>query len=177
LAALAQLPGEAQSFAALATGTRALVGQVLGSGALPPDWVQLTNAAPADVTPQGSGAGDRYGFDAVRIPIRWAASCTESERKAAAVLWPVLGPAALHGRATVDLGLRRGELQGRGAVKSPVGLVAAAASGWAAGHRHEALGLLARAEALDHEHPSYYSSAWVALGRVFLETGRLGTCP
>jgi endoglucanase len=177
LAALAQLPGEAQSFAALATGTRALVGQVLGSGALPPDWVQLTNAAPADVTPQGSGAGDRYGFDAVRIPIRWAASCTESERKAAAVLWPVLGPAALHGRATVDLGLRRGEIQGRGAVKSPVGLVAAAASGWAAGHRHEALGLLARAEALDHEHPSYYSSAWVALGRVFLETGRLGTCP
>jgi endoglucanase len=62
-------------------------------------------------------------------------------------------------------------------VKSPVGLVAAAASGWAAGHRDEALGLLARAEALDHEHPSYYSSAWVALGRVFLETGRLGTCP
>jgi len=177
LAALAQLPGEAQSFGALAAGTRALVGQVLGSAALPPDWVQLTTAAPADVTPQGSGVDDRYGFDAVRVPIRWAASCTASERKAAAVLWPTLGPAALHGRATVDLGLRSGEIQGRGAVQSPVGLVAAAASGWAAGHRGEALGLLHRAEALDHEHPSYYSSAWVALGRVFLETSRLGTCP
>jgi endoglucanase len=177
LAALAQLPGEAQSFPPLAAGTRALIGQILGSSARPPDWVQLTDAAPADVTPQGSGTNDRYGFDAVRIPIRWAASCTASERKAAASLWPALGPAALHGRATVGLGLRGGETQPRGAVKSPVGLVAAAASGWAAGHRDDALGLLSRAEALDHAHPSYYSSAWVALGRVFLETGRLGTCP
>ena len=62
-------------------------------------------------------------------------------------------------------------------MSSPVGLVAAAASGWAAGRRAEALALLSRAEALDHAHPTYYSSAWVALGRVFLETGRLGTCP
>jgi endoglucanase len=177
LAALALLPGEAQSFAALATGTRDLVGEVLGSAALPPDWVQLTNTAPADVTPQGSVTDDRYGFDAVRIPIRWAGSCAAADRRAAAALWPVLGPAALHGRATVELGLRRGEIQERGAVKSPVGLVAAAASGWASGHRSEALGLLFRAEVLDHAHPTYYSSAWVALGRVLLETGRLGTCP
>jgi endoglucanase len=177
LAALGRLPGQAQSFGAVATGTRALVGQVLGSTALPPDWVQLTDAAPADVAPQGTGTDDRYGFDAVRIPIRWAASCTASERQAAATLWPTLGRPALRGRATVDLGLRRNESHARGAVQSPVGLVAAAASGWAAGHRDEALGLLSRAEALDHAHPSYYSSAWVALGRVFLETGRLGTCP
>jgi endoglucanase len=177
LAALAQLPGPAQTFAALAAGTRALVGQVLGSGALPPDWVQLTNAGPADVTPQGSVTDDRYGFDAVRIPIRWAGSCAVADRRATAALWPVLGPAALRGRATVELGLRHGEIQERSAVKSPVGLVAAAASGWAAGHRDQALGLLFRAELLDHAHPTYYSSAWVALGRVFLETGRLGTCP
>jgi endo-1,4-beta-D-glucanase Y len=177
LAALAVLPGEIQSFAALAAGTRALVGQVLGSGALPPDWVQLTNAAPVDVRPQGSGTDDRYGFDAVRIPVRWAGSCTAADRRVAAALWPVLGPAALRGRATVELGLRHGEIQEHGAVKSPVGLVAAAASGWAAGHRSEALGLLFRAEVLDHAHPTYYSSAWVALGRVLLETGRLGTCP
>jgi endo-1,4-beta-D-glucanase Y len=176
LAALARLPGQAQAFGSLAAGTRALVGQVLGSVALPPDWVQLTGAALADVAPQ-SGFDDRYGFDAVRVPIRWAASCNASERRAAASLWPVLGPAALRGRATVDLGLRRGGTEERGAVKSPVGLVAAAASGWAAGQRSEALGLLSRAEALDHAHPSYYSSALVALGRVFLETGRLGTCP
>lgn len=65
----------------------------------------------------------------------------------------------------------------RGAVKSPIGLVAVAASGWAVGHRDEALALLSRAETQDRAHPTYYSSAWVALGRVLLETGRLGTCP
>lgn len=177
LAALAQLPAVSQSFTTLAAGTRALVGQVLDSSALPPDWVQLTGAAPADVTPQGSGTQDRYGFDAVRVPIRWAASCTASDRKVAATLWSTLGPPALRGRATVDLGLHRGGIQAPGAVKAPVGLVAAAASGWAAGQRKDALGLLSRAEALDHAHPSYYSSAWVALGRVLLETGRLGSCP
>ena len=177
LAALGQLPGEAQTFATLAAGTRALVAQILDTNALPPDWVQLTSGAPAAVSPQGSGADDPYGFDAVRLPIRWAASCTASDRHAAASLWPTLGAAAERGRATVDLGLRRGRQQSRGAVSSPVGLVAAAASGWAAGRRADALNLLERAEALNRVHPTYYSSAWVALGRVFLETARLGTCP
>lgn len=176
LAGLARLPGQAQTFGALAAGSRALVGEVLGSHALPPDWVQLTSGAPADVSPQG-GSDDRYGFDAVRVPIRWAGSCTASERKAAASMWPVLGPAAVRDRPTVELGLRRSDIEQRGAVKSPVGLVAAAASGWAAGQRDKALGLLSRAETLNREHPSYYSSALVALGRVLLETARLGTCP
>jgi endoglucanase len=175
LAALSQLPGQAQNFALLVAGTRALTSQVLAATALPPDWVQLTNGAPADVTPQGDTA-DRYGFDAVRLPIRWAASCDASDRRTAAALWPVLRRAAVRGR-TVDLGLHRGPAQGSGAVSSPVGLVAAAASGWASGRRAKALALLARAEAMDLAHPTYYSSAWVALGRVFMETGRLGTCP
>ena len=177
LAALGGLPGEARPFSALAAGMRTLVGQIMGSSALPPDWVQLAGPAPNEVSPQGSGAEDRFGFDAVRVPIRWAASCAPSDRRAVAALWPVLGRAALGGRATVDLGLRRSDRPGRGAVKSAVGLVAAAASGWAAGHRGEALDLLSRAEASDHAHPSYYAAAWVALGRVFLETSRLGTCP
>lgn len=177
LAVLGQLPGVAQNLNAVAAGTRALVTQVLASGSLPPDWVQVTGAAPADVSPQGNSTDDRYGFDAVRLPIRWAASCTVSDRKAVAALWPQLGPLALHGRATVALDLHGGHAQRRGAVSSPVGLVAAAASGWAAGDRDQALTLLSRAESLDHAHPSYYSSAWVALGRVLLETARLGTCP
>jgi endoglucanase len=177
LAALAELPGQAQPFGALAVGARALVAQVLKTNALPPDWVELTSGTPVDVTPQGGAADDRYGFDAVRLPIRWAASCAAGDRRAAAALWPSLGPPAARGRDTVDLGLRRGREQSRGAVSSPVGLVAAAASGWAAGHRAGALALLAHAEALNRAHSTYYSSAWIALGRVFLETGRLGTCP
>jgi endoglucanase len=177
LAALAQLPGQAQNFSALSSGTRALVGAVLGSSALPPDWVQLTSGAPADVTPQGSATDDTYGFDAVRLPIRWAASCTATERKAVAGLWPVLGPEVRRGRGTLGAGLDRGPGQWRRATSAPVGLVAAAASASASGQRGAALALLARAEALDRAHPTYYSSAWVALGRVFLETAQLGTCP
>jgi endoglucanase len=78
------------------------------------------------------GPGDPDGFDAVRLPIRWAASCDPADR--------------------------------------------AAAAGWAAGHRVDAALLLDRAQAEDRAHPTYYSSAWVALGRVFLQTYRLGTC-
>ncbi len=136
---------------------------MLATSALPPDWVQLTSGAPADVTPQ-AGTADRYGFDAVRLPIRWSASCDAPDRRTAAALWPELGRAAGRGR-TVDLGLQPGRVQGSRAVGSPVGLVAAAASGWASGRRDRALSLLARAESLNRAHPTYYSSAWVALGR------------
>jgi endoglucanase len=177
LAALGQLPGQAQSYAALAAGDRALVAQILGDSSLPPDWVQLTDAAPIDVAPQGGTSVDRYGYDAVRLPVRWAASCAASDRKTAGTLWPVLGPPAERGRANIDLGLRLGPDQRRDATTSPVGLVAAAASGWATGHRDQALALLAKAEAMNRVHPTYYSSAWVALGRILLETNRLGSCP
>ena len=61
-------------------------------------------------------------------------------------------------------------------MRSPLGLVAAAAVGWAAGHTGAALRLLDRAEATNRVRPTYYASAWVALGRVLLETARLGTC-
>jgi endoglucanase len=55
-----------------------------------------------------------------------------------------------------------------GAGRSPVALVAAAAAAHAAGDDHARDRLLAAAEALDAERPSYYGSAWVALGRELL---------
>ena len=138
--------------------------------------MQLQNGQPvvAVAGAPGHEASDGYGFDAVRMPIRWAASCASSDRRTAAELWPVLGRAALAGRSTVDLTLKGAP--GHQALRSPVGLVAAAAAGWSAGHRHDALQLLGRAEWADRAHPTYYSSAWVALGRILLETTRLGTC-
>ncbi len=176
LATLGQLPGQGPSFAALAAGTRALADGVLSADALPPDWLLLTTGTPLAVGPSGSGEGDRYGFDAVRLPIHWAASCDPADGHAVAALWHTLGPRARRGRGTVDLGIRGGAGSTKGAVSSPVGLVAAAAAGWAAGHHTMALALLATAEAQNRAHPTYYSSAWVALGRVFLQTRRLGTC-
>ncbi len=174
LSALGGLTTDGQDFAALAAGTRDLVGQVLAADALPPDWVQLTAGRALAIAPPGQEPDDGYGYDAVRLPIRWAASCDGTDRRVAAALWPPLDRAAQAGHATVGL-----RLSGRGAPqarRAPVGLVAAAAAGWAAGHRGAALQLLGRAEATNQAHPTYYSSAWVALGRMLLETRRLGTC-
>lgn len=36
--------------------------------------------------------------------------------------------------------------------------------------------LLARADAVDGRQPTYYSSAWIALGRMTLTTSLLGDC-
>jgi endoglucanase len=174
LTALAALGADSQDLATLAAGSRSVVGQLLAADPLPPDWVQLQNGQPLVAAPPGQEASDAYGFDAVRLPIRWAASCDASDRRTAAKLWPALGRPALTGRTTVDLTLRGAP--GHDALRSPVGLVAAAAAGWAAGHRHDALGLLVRAESMNRAHPTYYSTAWVALGRMLLETRRLGTC-
>ncbi len=174
LSALGGLTTDGQDFAALAAGTRDLVGRVLATDALPPDWVQEDAGRLVAVAPPGQEPNDGYGFDAVRLPIRWAASCDATDRRVAAALWPLLGRAAQAGRTTV--GLKLSGRGGRQAQRAPVGLVAAAAAGWAAGHRGAALELLGRAEADNQAHPTYYSSAWVGLGRMLLETRRLGSC-
>jgi endoglucanase len=172
---LGGLVGDPQDFASLAAGTRALVASVLAVDALPPNWVQLDGGQLTGRSP--SGPSDNYGFDAVRLPVRWAASCDATDRRAAAALWPALGRAALRNRPSVDLPVTPGSAANpKGAVRSPVGLVAAAAAGLAAGHRHDALVLLGRADAMNRARPTYYSSAWVALGLILLETQRLGTC-
>ena len=173
LAALGDL-ADPQGFAALAEGTRALVAGVLAVDILPPDWVQLATGPPSAVAPPGHGPVDRYGFDAARLPVRWAASCDDADRHTVAALWPPLERAARQDRPTVDLALTG--RRSTAAVHSPVGLVAAAAAGWAAGRTGAARQLLDRAEATNRVRPTYYASAWVALGRVLLETARLGTC-
>jgi endoglucanase len=167
--------GGTEELTAVAGATRALTGRILGTFALPPDWVQLDAAGqPSATGPSGAAGGDRFGFDAVRLPIRWAASCNAGDREAVARLWPVLGRAARTGAPTVDMSITHPA--GSAGSRSPLGLVAAAAAGWAAGHHVAALRLLDRAEAKTRAHPTYYASAWIALGRVFLETRRLGTC-
>jgi endoglucanase len=55
--------------------------------------------------------------------------------------------------------------------------VAAAAAAKAAGDREAVQQLLDQAQQWDSEHPTYYGSAWVALGRVMLTSAALGSCP
>jgi endoglucanase len=63
-----------------------------------------------------------------------------------------------------------------GSERHPMTLVAAAASAHAAGDEHAAGLLLDAARDLDDEHPTYYGAAWIALGRILLDTRRLGGC-
>jgi endo-1,4-beta-D-glucanase Y len=178
LAALgaARLGGGSDALTNVANTSRALTRRILNTWVLPPDWVELdANGQPSAVSPPGVDSdGDLYGFDAVRLPIRWAASCSPEDRQLVASLWPVLGRAAATTGPTVDL--RPTDAAHGGGTNSPVGLVAAAAAAWAAGHSVGALRLLDKAEARVRASPTYYASAWVALGRVELETRRLGTC-
>jgi endoglucanase len=55
--------------------------------------------------------------------------------------------------------------------------VARAAQAHAAGDDAAAAGLLDQAAEEDHAAPTYYGAAWLALGRVLLQSDLLGTCP
>jgi cellulose synthase (UDP-forming) len=108
-------------------------------------------------------------FDAVRVALRYAASCSGADRQLAASLWP------LYRR---DPGRDAYRLDG--SPSSPyvhaVSFVGAAAAAHAAGDRAASTRLLARAQAENDLYPSYYGAAWIALGRVLLTTNALGGC-
>jgi endoglucanase len=140
---------------------------------LPPDWAVATAAGATPIgTPLRPGAQARYGFDAVRLPVRMGESCSPADRRQAAAAWRGLRPIAGGPLpAVLDLGaspLERSE--------HPAALVGAAAAARAAGDRAAAARLLDRAERRDARAPTYYGAAWVALGRVLLTTGRAGRC-
>jgi hypothetical protein len=58
----------------------------------------------------------------------------------------------------------------------PLALVAAAAVADAAGAPGAARRLLDRANELDRRDPTYYGAAWLAIGRLWLDTASLGGC-
>lgn len=145
-----------------------------GSRRLPPDWAVLSpdgQVAPAG--PPSSNGSPAYGLDAERVPVWFAASCSTSERALSAATWPILRSAAGSG---ADLsysldGVSQSDLE------NPLGLVAAAAAADASGDRGAAATLLDRADAQSASYPTYYGDAWVALGRVLLDTTWLSPCP
>ena len=122
---------------------------------LPPDWARYDGAGVSATGAPGSRKKPSYGFDAVRVPVRLAESCSPADRALAARAWP-----SLRGRP------------GEHAAE----LVGAAGAGAAAGDRAARDDLLDRAAAWDADHPTYYGSAWVALGRVMLTSRLLGGC-
>jgi endoglucanase len=123
---------------------------------LPPDWAV---GASASGPPGDPGAAPTYGYDAVRVPIRLAETCDP----AAARLWPLLrrGDPAILPRTADSHGTS-------GASRNAVALVGAAAAAHAAGNDTQRDHLMAAAQALDAEHPTYYGAAWIALGTALL---------
>jgi endoglucanase len=177
---------------ALAETSRALTAGLLGGGrALAPDWARViavrphstlvkapgANAAPAaqpianPAAPQtvATAATMTSGLDAVRVAIRAAESCVARDRRIAAELWPLYRQAP--GRASYAM---------TGAPRTPqlhvASLIAAVAAARAANKPFEANRLLAQAEQLNTTTPTYYGSAWLALGRILLTTNALGAC-
>jgi endo-1,4-beta-D-glucanase Y len=173
LAALARASGDRRWTRLMRSGREIATALQAHRSGLPPDWAVAT---PSGATPIGSpsdaGAQPRYGFDAVRLPVRMAESCAVADRREAAAAWRGLRPLTRGPLpAVLDLGgtpLQRFE--------HPAALVGAAGAATGAGDRAAAARLLDRAARVDARAPTYYGAAWVALGRVRLTTDLLGRC-
>lgn len=162
---------------ALAASSRAMTNSLTSTWPnLPPDWAVGTS--PGKLAPRHSPDGQpaRYGADAVRIPIQFAVDCDAGGQELAARPWTFLasrvGPAqeptlawaySLDGQPLTD-------------TTSAPALVAAASAAGAAGDRDASAGLLDAAAAHDRSYPTYYGAAWVALGRIWLQTDLAGGC-
>jgi endoglucanase len=157
----------ALGFDEVADSARRLTLRLLERG-LPPDWAQVHPWGVEAVGPPGGGEPG-YSFDAVRVPLRLAESCSAEDRRLAAALWPRLQ----HQPGSVRRALDGAPMSDD---EHPAALVGAAAAAHAAGDQRAFGELMARAEALDEARPSYYGSAMVALGRVMLDTDALGEC-
>lgn len=157
----------------LERGSRALISSLQSSGGLPSDWARLEAAGPTPVpAPDDPTGAARYGYDAFRVPVRWAAACSPENRAVAAASWSFLGAQETAGTLSGEYGLDGAALSGA----NPAALVGAAAAARAAGDVDAGDALLDRAQAADAEASTYYGAAWVALGRVMLTTDWLGAC-
>jgi hypothetical protein len=154
--------GDPNLTAARTAGARALVAQLLDQRGSPSDWALAgPDGSAAAIEGPGEGGPGQFGWDAVRVPLRYAASCDPADRAIAGRVWP-----AMEAGAGVDtLG------------NHPARLVGAAAAAGAAGDQGRVGELLDRASSSDRETPTYYGSALTALARILLTTDLLGGCP
>jgi cellulose synthase (UDP-forming) len=178
-AALARASGDRRWHELARTSRRRLATLTASKPALPPDWARIEASGRRSRGPvprPGPAANARgeplYSYDAIRVPLRYAAACTAANRGIAARLWPFLKRQAateISPSYTLD-GRRAAAGTHAGAI------VAAAAAAAAADERATADELLDRARDADEEHPSYYGSVLLALGEQMLNSGRLTGC-
>ena len=161
-----------RAWADVAASSRAVIEQLTQDAPhLPPDWAIATTGTDGDLRVTATGEPPGYGWDAVRIPVQLAADCDESGRRIAARLWPFFLSQDVVVAAVYELD---GSVVDRSTHAAMI--VGAAGSASAAGDEESAAVLLERAATWDAEHPTYYGSAWVALGRLWLTSPLLGGC-
>lgn len=167
---LAQATGDPR-WVQLAAGGTAVTEALLDQQPLPPDWAQVTDSGEVRATPGPDGQGPRFSLDAARTLVRTAESCAAVHRTVASTSGAELDAPTDELRGVYDLA-------GSPQVdwRHPLVLTAAAAAAAAQDRPEELADRLDAAEQLDAEVPGYYGSAWVALGRVMLQTQLLGSC-
>lgn len=174
-AALARLTAS-REWTALASSARRVVADLTSRPTrLPPNWATVSPSfSPKGVAAPGQSGPPTYGLDAARTEVWDAASCRSSTRARSAAAWPLLELTALRGSFPISM-----TPQGRplSQAVNPLIAVADAAAAGAAGQRGQADRLMKQAAAIDRHYPTYYGSAWVALGFSLLDTSTLGSCP
>lgn len=160
-------------WAELQAGSAAVTSALLDESPLPPDWAQVHADGTVDAMPGAAGTGQsvRYGYDAARLPIRYAESCIPADQATAARLVSTLARSK-ELRAETDLG--GSPLTSD---QHPLALEARAAARAAVGNLPEAADDLRAADELAQEVPSYFGAAWAALAPMMLTTDDLDGCP
>jgi endoglucanase len=134
---------------------------------VPPDWATVDTSGNAFPRSAPSGDGPRFGFEALRVPIRMAGSRTDYGRGLAARMWHFFS--ALQPETIAPVYGLDGQPATGG--QHAAMLAAAAASGAAAGDVAREQSLMAQAAAVDLAAPTYYGSAWLALAQMELTRG------
>jgi endo-1,4-beta-D-glucanase Y len=155
----------------LERGSTAVTSAVLAKSTLPSDWSQVHPDGAVDPMPASSSdARVLYGWDAMRMPLRYAEACTAGDRSLAAGLAPTL-------RRSTELAAQL-DLGGTAVTddRSALAYVARAAAEQAAGASSAARADLERADRTSATTPTYYGDAWAALGSTMLTSDVLGGC-
>jgi endoglucanase len=142
-----------------------------GGRVLPPDWAKIVKTFPqSEPSPNGDSHFIQYGLDAQRLPVWLATSCNAGARQLAARFDPLLKGS--EGALAIT---PQGQILNQSTNATPY--IAAAAAAQAAGNINRRDSLFAQAISQNQQQPTYYGSAWIALGKVLLTTHLLGGCP
>ncbi len=155
----------------LEQGSSAVTAAVLDESDLPSDWSQVHADGTVDPMPASGDQGSVvYGWEAMRLPLRYAEACSADDRALAASVAPTLARST---RLAAQLDLGGTAVTGD---TSGLAYAARAAAEHAAGSSSAAAADLRRMDRTAATTQTYYGDAWAALGATMLTSDVLGGC-